>query len=185
MTNDLDYYGSTCFVASAYHEAGHAVAAHILGFYLDGIDLRLDLDSGGRAMIRAWVGEAPREPIWIDRLAIVSWAGLVGEWLVTAHDPWELRHLHDGDDGDWGRIQQLTDARHQCPARRAGYPRRMLDKTQMMFVHRPTYFRPTVLKLAELLRLRIVLTGPEAIAIIDEHATPRRARKRSGESVQA
>jgi hypothetical protein len=73
--------------ATAWHEAGHAVAAAALGRPVRYVSLRpRDRDTAGHVMLR-WSDE--RNPLWLPDMIITA-AGMVAEdWLRCGEDRWD------------------------------------------------------------------------------------------------
>ncbi len=158
------------FYVTAYHEAGHAVFAHLLGLILDGIDLRWDHDSFGRAKVRAFEGEPPQGRIWVDRLTLTSLAGPVAEGCVTGHDAISKR---PADDEDWGIPLKLVMDNGMTRDEAETYMVRMLTRARKL-MYRPTRIWAAIDSLATVSLKKVVLDRGEATAVI-EAIIPRRA----------
>jgi ATP-dependent Zn protease len=144
--------------ATAYHEAGHAVAALALGRPVAGVSIRarrerLGTCAFGKAVFR------PSED-WLEREALISLAGLAAEARRTGAYAW------DAACEDLRYAEELAEQRAGDRRRAARLLRRLLAKAEHL-VSRDDNWRAVERLAAELLRLGEV-SGRAARHLFDE-----------------
>src|SRR5262245_42777926 len=135
-----------CEEATAYHEAGHAVVALILGRPVDEVSVLANRDflgvcKFGKARIR------PSED-WLEREMLIALGGIAAEARHTGNYDWNAA----------GRDQQYIRglAIERAGERRAGrLQRRLLAKVEHLLAQEP-HWRAVVLIAQELLRRSVV-----------------------------
>jgi Peptidase family M41 len=136
----------TCDEATAYHEAGHAVVALILGRPVDEVSVLANRDAIGVCKF----GKARMRPSedWQEREMLIALGGIAAEARHTGNYAWDAA----------GRDQQYVRglAIERAGKRRAErLQRRLLAKVEHLLAHEP-HWRAVVLIAQELLRRSVV-----------------------------
>jgi plasmid stabilization system protein ParE len=114
--------------ATAYHEAGHAVAALALGRPVHGVSILPDRERAG--VCEFGRGNFKPTEDWLEREAIISLAGLAAEAKFTGN------YDYDAAAQDFRYVRQLTISR--AGERRAErLERRLLSKTEYLLEQEP------------------------------------------------
>jgi hypothetical protein len=121
--------------STAYHEAGHLVAAYFLGIPLGRIAVTIDEDSAGRFMRRLKfrageldVGNSYRSKLKAERLAQVCLAGIVAQ---QRYSPSSVRSWHANR--DYQTAHELVSAISGSQEEVQAYLNLILVRAQMMF----------------------------------------------------
>lgn len=121
--------------STAYHEAGHLVAAYFLGIPLAKIAVTIDEDSAGRFMRRLMfkageldVGNSDRTRVKAERYAQVSLSGIVAQ---RRNRPSSIRNWHPT--GDYRTAQELIMLITRSQEEVQAYLNLILVRASMMF----------------------------------------------------
>jgi ATP-dependent Zn protease len=129
--------------ATAYHEAGHAVAALALGRPVDRVSVRADAERLGAC----WFGKPVFRPSedWLEREMLIALAGLAAEALRTGDYAW------DGADRDYRYAYGLALDRTGAARQADRLVRRVLAKVEHL-LSREVNWRAVERLAGELLR---------------------------------
>jgi ATP-dependent Zn protease len=128
--------------ATAYHEAGHAVAAMALGRPIQRVSVRADHDYLGLCKIQKGVFRPSED--WLEREILIALGGIVAEARHTGHYAWE------GASRDRQTVRRLAVQR-AGEARADRLERRLLAKAEHL-LGQEGHWRAVELLAAELLR---------------------------------
>jgi ATP-dependent Zn protease len=143
--------------AVAYHEAGHAVAALVLGRSVQHVSVLPDRERLGQCAFRKGVFRPSED--WLEREILISLAGIAAEARHSVEYDWE------GASRDLQYVRRL--ARERAGERRAArLERRLLAKAEHLLAQEG-HWRAVELIVAELLRLGAI-SGRAARHLFDE-----------------
>jgi ATP-dependent Zn protease len=143
---------------TAFHEAGHAVVALVLGRPVQHVSILptrefLGLCRFGKAVVR------PSED-WVEREILISLGGIAAEALHTGEHDW------DGAERDHRFVRELSLQRAGNERAAERLERRLLSKAEHL-LSRPAHWRAVERIAAELLRVREI-SGRAARHLFDE-----------------
>lgn len=141
-------------VATAYHEAGHAVMANLLGRAVDKVTIqpgRSEFGSQRLGVCHLGKGRTRAAKDWIEDEVLILMAGMVAESQVTG------RYCATGASGDQREITRLLDLRATNQKQFDRLHRRMLDKTEHLLAD--SVHHAAVCLIAEELLARTTITG--------------------------
>jgi hypothetical protein len=144
--------------ATAYHEAGHAVAALALGRPVDRVSIRPDRDKLGVCAFRKPVFRPSED--WVEREMLISLAGIAAEARRTGEYAW------DGADRDYRYAYELALDRAGAPRRAERLVKRVLSKVEHL-LSRDANWR-TVERLVEELLRRREISGRAARSLFEQ-----------------
>jgi hypothetical protein len=145
-----------CDEATAYHEAGHAVAALALGRPVQRVSIRPDHDYLGRCAFGKGVFRPSED--WLEREILIALAGVAAEARHTGHYPVEAA-AHDL------RYVRRLAVQRSGPRQAERLERRLLAKAEHLLVQ-GGHWRAVEFIAAELLR-RGALSGRAARHLFD------------------
>ena len=143
--------------ATAYHEAGHAVIALVLGRSVQRVSVLPNLDTLGRCEFQK--GRTRPSEDWLEREILISLAGLAAEARHTGQYAW------DGAARDLQTVKRLA-------TQRAGerhverLQKRLLSKVEHM-LSQPENWKAVELIVAELLRSETI-SGRTAVHLFEQ-----------------
>jgi hypothetical protein len=144
--------------ATAYHEAGHAVAALALGRPVDRVSIRPDRDKVGVCAFRKPVFRPSED--WVEREMLIALAGIAAEARHTGEYAW------DGADRDYRYAYELAldcaGARRQAER----LVKRVLSKVEHL-LSREVNWRTVTRVVEELLRRREI-SGRAARSLFEQ-----------------
>lgn len=167
---------------TAYHEAGHAVAAYLRHLRFTSISIIPDRGTLGRCefsesavVIDPESGDQLRARTRIETLIIVSLAGVISESLLTGRHNWRGAHadLHDAT----RYASFVTGSAEELRA----YERWLWEHTRMLLGARPSWLAVQQLAAALIEDRRVGERRARAIirAAIERGTAPRRAKRTS------
>jgi ATP-dependent Zn protease len=143
--------------ATAYHEAGHAVAALALGRPVHQVSVLPDRESSGLCEFRKGVVRPSED--WLEREMLIALAGVAAEARRTGEYAW------DAADGDLRYVRDLAVQR-AGERRAARLERRLLAKAEHLLA-REGHWRAVELIAAELMR-RGAISGRAARHLFEQ-----------------
>jgi hypothetical protein len=151
--------------ATAYHEAGHAVAAYRLGVSLRQVSIEPDESSAGHVKHQRLLDKtvaydrSDRNRMRVERLVIVCLAGLEAQRKFNART---VRHFHAHSDyqSAVGAVERFTTSNEETQA----YINYLLARTRSLLAEPGGW--EEIIGLATALLERQRLTGKEAVRII-------------------
>ncbi len=147
---------STTPESTAYHEAGHAVIALLLGRAVQRLSILPKLDTLGRCEFREGKGISSSD--WIEREMLISLAGLAAEARHSGEYAW------DGAARDLQSVRRLAIQRAgERQAERL--QKRLLAKVEHMLAQ-PENWRAVELIAAELLRCETI-SGRAVVHLVE------------------
>jgi hypothetical protein len=145
-------------IATAYHEAGHAVVALLLGRPIHRVSIRPKERWLGTCEFRKGRTRPDRDPVETELLILL--AGLAAEARQMGEYAW------DAADRDLWHVRALAERRASGPRQVERLERRILDKVEHL-LDRPGVW-PAIDRIAEELLLHTEISGRAARHFFDE-----------------
>ncbi|GAA5510354.1 cell division protein FtsH [Novipirellula caenicola] len=117
---------SPALVATAYHEAGHAVMALSLGRPIDKVTIsprRLQVEGGRLGACKIQKGRTKSSRDWLEDEVLILFAGMVAEAIITGE------YCESGAAQDLRTARRLLHTRPGTPQQMERIERRLVDKT--------------------------------------------------------
>lgn len=152
--------GDTVSLATAYHEAGHAVIALALGRNVQRVSILPNQLRLGQCELKKGRARAAHDPVEVDILILLG--GVAAEACYTGEYAW------GGAQQDLRAVRSMTMQRANGEKQVARLERRLLDKVEHLLAD-PAVWRATELIAAELLRCTTI-SGRAARHLFDQAA---------------
>lgn len=162
--------------STAHHEAGHAVAAHVLGIDFTGATIQADRRVAGQVEVQipAWVRRAkvpgPRFRLWVDAYVMTHMAGLLAEREHTG------RNNHKGAVDDYLGTFTLAEMVTFTPKERDRYLDWLYER--MRALARRRAFRTAVRSVAAVLMRRQTVSARQVAVLTNRAIRSCEARSR-------
>jgi hypothetical protein len=147
-------------LATAYHEAGHAVIALALGRNVQRVSILANQFRLGRCELKKGRAKAAHDPVEVEILILLG--GVAAEARHTGEYAWA------GAQQDLRAVRAMTSQRGSGAKQVARLERRLLDKVEHLLAD-PAVWRATELIVAELLRCTTI-SGRAARHLFDQAA---------------
>ena len=145
-------------VITAYHEAGHAVVAILVGRPIQKVSIIPNRTRLGACEIKK--GRFQPSSDWLEDDVLIMFAGVAAEARLTGHYHWQ------GADQDLRNIRRLTLSRAGDETRAEKLERRLLAKTEHLLSDDLTW--KTVEQIAAALLERETISGRSAMHIYNQ-----------------
>jgi hypothetical protein len=160
LSNDGSTPGVTVNLATAYHEAGHAVIALALGRNVQRVSVLPNQLRLGQCEVKKGRAKPAHDPVEVEILILLG--GIAAEACYTGEYAWA------GAQQDLRAVRALTSQRASGEKQIARLERRLLDKVEHLLAD-PAAWRATELIAAELLSCTTI-SGRAARHLFDQAA---------------